>query len=109
MALIAFLLGTQHKMNSVKKKPARSLVASLGQALNGMPPFLCGRQVARLTILNKGSRSCRSGPYFHQCREPWKMGNFTLPFPQTQNRVRALKKKALGIRLSVVKELSDVC
>ena len=30
----------------VENKPASSLVVSLGKALNGMPPPLCGRQVA---------------------------------------------------------------
>ena len=32
--------------DSVKNKPASLLVESLGKALNGMPPPLCGRQVA---------------------------------------------------------------
>ena len=32
--------------DSVENKPASLLVVSLGKALNGMPPFSCGRQVA---------------------------------------------------------------
>ena len=31
----------------VENKPASSLVVSLGKALNGTPPPLCGRQVAQ--------------------------------------------------------------
>ena len=31
--------------DSVENKPASSLVVSLGKALNGMPPSLCGRQM----------------------------------------------------------------
>ena len=31
--------------DSVENKPASLLVVSLGKALNGMPPSLCGRQV----------------------------------------------------------------
>ena len=31
----------------MENKPASSLVLSLDKALNGMPPSLCGRQVAR--------------------------------------------------------------
>ena len=43
----ASLLGAQHKKgDSVENKPASLLVVSLGKALNGMPPPLCGRQVA---------------------------------------------------------------
>ena len=32
----------------MENKPASSLVVSLGKALNGTPPLLCGRQVARM-------------------------------------------------------------
>ena len=32
--------------DSVENKPASLLVVSLGKALNGTPPPLCGRQVA---------------------------------------------------------------
>ena len=32
------------KRDSVENKPASLLVLSLGKALNGTPPFLCGRQ-----------------------------------------------------------------
>ena len=34
------------KWDSMENKPASSLVMSLGKALNGTPPPLCGRQVA---------------------------------------------------------------
>ena len=34
------------KRDNVENKPASLLVVSLGKALNGMPPPLCGRQVA---------------------------------------------------------------
>ena len=34
------------KKDSVENKPASLLVVSLGKALNGTPPPLCGRQVA---------------------------------------------------------------
>ena len=33
------------KRDSVENKPASLLVVSLGKALNGMPPSLCGRQM----------------------------------------------------------------
>ena len=45
MMFTAFLLGAQHKRDSVENNSARLLVVSLGQALNGMPPSLCGKQV----------------------------------------------------------------
>ena len=35
-----------YNRDSVKNKPASSLVVSLGKALNGTLPPLCGRQVA---------------------------------------------------------------
>ena len=35
-----------YKRDSVENEPASLLVVSLGKALNGMPPSLCGRQVA---------------------------------------------------------------
>ena len=34
------------KRNSVENKPASLLVVCLGKALSGMPPCLCGKQVA---------------------------------------------------------------
>ena len=37
--------------NSVENKPASLLVVSLGKALNGMPPSLCGRQMAEPSSL----------------------------------------------------------
>ena len=42
----SFLLGARHLRKVVENKPASSLVVSLGKALNGTPPPLCGRQVA---------------------------------------------------------------
>ena len=39
-------VGAQSKMDRMEKKLLRSLVVSLGKALNRMPPFFCGRQVA---------------------------------------------------------------
>ena len=45
MVFTASLLGAQHIRDSVENKPASLLVVSLGKALNGMPPSLCGRQV----------------------------------------------------------------
>ena len=44
MVFTASLLGTQHIRDSVENKQA-SLLVSLGKALNGMPPSLCGRQM----------------------------------------------------------------
>ena len=46
MVLTASLLGAQHKGDSGENKPVSLLVVSLGKALNGMPPSLCGRQMA---------------------------------------------------------------
>ena len=46
MVSIASLLGARHLWEVVENKPASSLVVSLGKALNGMAPPLCGRQVA---------------------------------------------------------------
>ena len=34
-----------YKRDSVENKPASLLVVSLGKALNGMPPSLCGKQM----------------------------------------------------------------
>ena len=45
MVFTASLLGAQHIRDSVENKPASLLVVSLGKALNGMPPSLCGRQM----------------------------------------------------------------
>ena len=46
MVFGASLLGAQHKRYGVENKPASLLVVSLGKAFNGMPPSLCGRQMA---------------------------------------------------------------
>ena len=45
MVFTASLLGAQHIKDSVENKLASLLVVSLGKALNGMPPSLCGRQM----------------------------------------------------------------
>ena len=45
MVFSSSLLGAQHIRDSAENKPASLLVVSLGKALNGMPPFLCGRQM----------------------------------------------------------------
>ena len=45
MVSTASLLGARHIRDSVENKPASLLVVSLGKALNGMPPSLCGRQM----------------------------------------------------------------
>ena len=45
MVFTASLLGAQHMRDSVENKPASMLVVSLGKALNGTPPSLCGRQM----------------------------------------------------------------
>ena len=44
------LLGPQHESDSAENKPANFL-AWLGKTLNGMPPSLCGRQVAGTSSL----------------------------------------------------------
>ena len=41
----SFLLGIQHKRDSVENKLASLLVVSQGKLPNGMSSFLCGRQV----------------------------------------------------------------
>ena len=45
MIFTASLLGAQHKRDCVANKPASLLVVSVGKALKGMPPSLCGRQI----------------------------------------------------------------
>ena len=45
MVFIASLLGAQQNRDSVENKPASLLVVSLGKALKGMTPSLCGRQM----------------------------------------------------------------
>ena len=52
----SFLLGARHLKEVVENKPASSLVVSVSEALNGMPPPLCGRQVAR-RIANDNSQA----------------------------------------------------
>ena len=45
MVFTASLLDAQHIRGSVENKPASFLAVSLGKALNGMPPSLCGKQM----------------------------------------------------------------
>ena len=45
MVFTASLLGAQQNRDSVENNPASLLVVSLGKALDGMPPSLCGRQM----------------------------------------------------------------
>ena len=47
MVFTASLLGARYLGEIVEKKPASSLVVFLGKALSGMPPPLCGKQVAQ--------------------------------------------------------------
>ena len=47
MVFIASLLGAWDLRDVVENKPESSLVVSLGKALNGTPPPICERQVAR--------------------------------------------------------------
>ena len=49
MVSTASLLGARHLGKVVENKPASSLVVSLGKALNGTPPPLCGRQVVQFS------------------------------------------------------------
>jgi len=44
MLFAAFLLGAQHERNSVKNKPASSLIVSLDKVLNRTLPPVSGRQ-----------------------------------------------------------------
>ena len=46
MVFEASLLSARHLGEVVENKPASLLVLTLGKALNGTPPPLCGRQVA---------------------------------------------------------------
>ena len=41
-------------MEVVENKPTSSLVGSLDKAVNGMPPPLCGRQVAQFSLQRGG-------------------------------------------------------
>ena len=41
----------------MESKPASWLVVSLGKTLNGTPPPLCGRQVARIHLENGNSQA----------------------------------------------------
>ena len=55
MLLTASLLGAKQNRDSVENNPASLLVVSLSKTLNGMPPSLCGGQVAG------GKQSTRRG------------------------------------------------
>ena len=50
MIFRASLLGARYLGEVVENKSASSLVVSWGKALNGMPPPLCGRQVAQFSL-----------------------------------------------------------
>ena len=54
----AFLLDARHLGEVVENKPASSLVVSLGKAVNGTPPSLCGRQVAQTHRKWQPSHEC---------------------------------------------------
>ena len=54
MVSTASLLGARHLGEVVENKPASSLVVSLGKALNGTLPSLCGRQVAQFSLRIEG-------------------------------------------------------
>ena len=45
MVFTASLLGAQNERDIVENQQASLLVGSLGKALNGTPPSLCGRQI----------------------------------------------------------------
>ena len=47
MVFTASLLGARHLREIVENKLASSFVVSMGKALNGTPPPLCGKQVAQ--------------------------------------------------------------
>ena len=51
MVFTASLLGAQHERDGMKNKPTRLLVVSYGKTLNGMPPPLCGEQMAGASSL----------------------------------------------------------
>ena len=54
MVFTASLLGARHLGEVVENKPASSLVASLGKALNGTLSILCGRQVIQFSLRIEG-------------------------------------------------------
>ena len=54
MVSTASLLGARHLEEVVENNPASSLVVSLGKALNGTLPPLCGRQVAPFSLRIEG-------------------------------------------------------
>ena len=47
MVSAAFLLGARDLRDVVEDKPVSLLVVSLGKALNGTLPHLCGKEVAQ--------------------------------------------------------------
>ena len=51
MIFTVSLLGVPHERDSWENKPENLLVVLLCKVLNGMPPSLCGRQVAGPNIL----------------------------------------------------------
>ena len=75
MVSTASLLGTRHLVEVVESKLASSLVVSLGKALNGTSPPLCGRQVARPE---------------EEWAPPGVLARDSLPDEQNQNRLDCL-------------------
>ena len=68
-----FLLGARHLGEVVENKPASSLVVSLGKALSGTPPLLCGRPVAQLSLRvdgwwQKGHSTVKQMPCYKKFR-----------------------------------------
>ena len=78
--------GAQHSVDSVENKPASLLVVSLGKALNGTPPPLCGRQVAppvlhRIIIVKLLTQHVRRLLGTHQ----WQSALLVVGLPVTQD------------------------
>ena len=55
----SFSAGAQLLRNDMENKPASLLIVSFGKTFNGMPTFLCGRQVAsrKWQLPSKGRHS----------------------------------------------------
>ena len=52
--IYSFPAWRSHLEEVVENKPTSLLVVSLGKALNGAPPPLCGRQVAQFSLRREG-------------------------------------------------------
>ena len=89
----ASLLGVRHLGDVVENKPATSLVVSLGKALNGTPPPLCGRQVAQFSLQKEG---CWQERYPTAKQMPcYKNADYLLWRPLIGKTERNRKKKLL--------------